>query len=159
MVSAVAAVNEDLVMTPRPLADYVTAALSQERLVAMLSGFFGALALLLAGVGLYGVTSYGVERRRTEIGIRLALGADPGRVLGLVLSRVAWLVALGVAAGAIAGLWASRFIATLLFGLEPRDPWTFVVAALILAAVGALAAWLPALRASRTDPALVLRNQ
>jgi predicted permease len=157
--SALAAVEPDVVATARPLADYVRTALSQERLVAMLSGFFGVLALVLAGVGLYGVTSYGVERRRTEIGIRLALGADPGSVLRLVLSRVAWLVAIGVAAGAVAGLWASRFVATLLYGLEPRDPSTFIGAALVLAAAGIIAGWLPALRASRTDPALVLRSE
>jgi ABC-type antimicrobial peptide transport system permease subunit len=80
-------------------------------------------------------------------------------VLRLVLSRVAWLVAIGVAAGAVAGLWASRFVATLLYGLEPRDPSTFIGAALVLAAAGIIAGWLPALRASRTDPALVLRSE
>ena len=145
-------------ITFRPLADQVNAALIQERIVAMLSGFFGALALLLAGLGLYGVTSYAVSRRRTEIGIRMALGADPGGVVRLVLRRVAMLVGLGAIAGVAMSLWASRFVTTLLYGLEPRDPLTLAAAAVVLAAIGALAGWLPARRASRIDPARVLHE-
>ena len=103
----------------------------------MLSGFFGALALLLAGIGLYGVTSYGVSRRRMEIGIRMALG---------------------VAIGAALSFYMSRFVAALIFGVEPRDPSTFIGAAVVLAAVGSLAAWLPARRAARIDPIEVLRE-
>jgi len=136
----------------------VTASLAQERLVAILSGFFGGLALLLAGLGLYGVTAYAVSRRRTEIGIRMALGAAPARVVRLVLSRVWILVGVGVLVGAGVSVWASKFVATLLFGLEPRDPVTLVGAAIVLATVGALAGWLPAYRASRIDPAEVLRD-
>ena len=124
----------------------------------MLSGFLGALALLLAGLGLYGVMSYAVSRRRFELGIRLALGSAPGAVVRLVLARVGVLVGAGVVAGAAASLWLSRFVAPLLYGLQPRDPVTLTVAALTLAAVGALAAWLPARRASRIDPAEVLRS-
>ena len=116
----------------------------------MLSGFFGALALLLAGLGLYGVTAYAVARRRTEIGIRMALGAPPAGVVRLVLARVAWLVGVGVAVGAAVSLWASTLIASLLYGLAPRDPVTFAGAAVTLTAVAALAGWLPAYRASRT---------
>jgi len=133
--AAITSVNPDLALTFRPLADQVDASLTQERIVAMLSGFFGALALLLAGLGLYGVTSYAVTRRRTEIGIRMALGAAPAGVVRLVLARV-----------------------TLLYGLEPRDPATLAGSAAALAAVGALAGWLPAHRASRIDPAQVLRD-
>jgi ABC-type antimicrobial peptide transport system permease subunit len=128
-------------------------------MLAMLSGFFGALALLLAGLGLYGVTSYAVSRRRREIGVRIAPGAAPGRVQQLVLSRVSVLVVLGVIIGGMASLWASRFVATLLYGLHPRDPRTFVGAVVVLATVAALAAWLPAWRASRIDPAVVLRYE
>ena len=124
----------------------------------MLSGFLGALALLLAGLGLYGVMSYAVSRRRTELGIRLALGAAPRNVVRLVLARVGLLVAAGVAAGTAASVWLSRFVAPLLYGLHPRDPVTLSAAALTLAAVGGLAAWLPARRASRIDPAEVLRD-
>jgi putative ABC transport system permease protein len=151
-------VNPRVAITFRPLADQVDATLTQERLVAMLSAFFGGLALLLAGLGLYGVTSYAVSRRRTEIGIRMALGAAPGGVVRMVLGRVAMLVGLGVALGTGAGLWASRFVAALLYGLEPRDPFTIAGAAVILAAIGALAGLIPALRASRIDPARVLRE-
>jgi ABC-type antimicrobial peptide transport system permease subunit len=156
--AALTAVDADVAFTFRPLEDYVDAALAQERLVAMLSGFFGLLGLLLAGLGLYGITSYSVALRKTEIGIRLALGAAPAGVMRLVLSRVALLIAAGVAAGAVASLWASRFVATLLFGLEARDPTTFVAAGAMLAIVGVLAGWLPARRAAKTDPAIVLRS-
>ena len=156
--AAVTDVNRDLALTFRPLADQVDASLTQERVVAMLAGFFGALALLLAGLGLYGVTSYAVSRRRTEIGIRMALGAQPGSVIRLVLGRVTLLVAIGVAVGAGVSVWASKFVATLLYGLEPRDPLTLIAAAIVLGAVGAAAGWLPAYRASRIDPAEVLRD-
>jgi putative ABC transport system permease protein len=156
--SAIGDVNRDLALTFRPLADQVTASLTQERIVALLSGFFGALALLLAGLGLYGVTSYAVTRRRTEIGIRMALGAAPGGVVRLVLARVTLLVGIGVAVGAGLSVWAARFVATLLYGLEPRDPATIAGSAIVLAAVGAIAGWLPAHRASRIDPAAVLRD-
>jgi predicted permease len=158
VVDAVAGVDRDLSLTVRTLADQVNASLLQERLVAMLSGFFGAVALLLAGLGLYGVTAYAVSRRRTEIGIRLALGARPGGVVRLVLRRVALLVGTGVVAGGAASLWAARFASSLLYGLQARDPVTLAAAAAVLLAVGALAGWLPARRASRIDPARVLRE-
>ena len=154
--------NGDLPITFRPLAEQVNASLIQERVVALLSGFFGGLALLLAGLGLYGVTSYAVGRRRTELGIRMALGAEPGGVVRLVLRRVAMLVgmgiALGIGLGILAGATAAKFITGMLYGLQPKDPLTFAAAAVILAAVGALAGWIPARRASRVDPALVLRQ-
>jgi putative ABC transport system permease protein len=156
--AAVNGVHPDLALTFRPLSDQVNASLAQERIVAMLSGFFGALALLLAGLGLYGVTSYAVTRRRTEIGIRMALGAEPAGVVRLVLSRVSVLIGIGVAAGAGISVWASKFVASLLYGLEPRDPATLIGAAVTLAAIGAMAGWLPAYRASRIDPAEVLRD-
>jgi ABC-type antimicrobial peptide transport system permease subunit len=151
--------NRDLDFSFRPLGDLVDASLTQERLVAMLSGFFGALALLLAAFGIYGVTSYAVNRRRAEIGIRRALGATPGAVVRLVLSRVFVLVALGVVVGGTASVWASRFVAALLFGLEPRDPGTLIGSIVVLAAVGALAGWLPARRAARFDPMVALRHE
>jgi ABC-type antimicrobial peptide transport system permease subunit len=88
----------------------------------------------------------------------MALGASPARVVRLVLSRVAWLVAIGVWLGAFVSLWASQFVATLLYGLQPRDPVTLVGAAGVLTAVGVFAGWLPAWRASQIDPAQVLRD-
>jgi len=124
----------------------------------MLSAFFGALALLLASLGLYGVTAYSVARRRAEIGIRMALGATQTGVVALVLSRVTILVITGVVVGAGLSLWASTFVETLLYGLEPRDPATLVGAALVLTMVGLTAGWLPARRASLVDPAEVLRD-
>ena len=156
--AALSAVDPNLAFTFRPLAEELDASLAQERLVAWLSGFFGVLALLLAGLGLYGVTSYAVSRQRAEIAIRLALGAPGGGVVRLVLGRVALLVGLGIAAGAGVSMWVSRFVATLLYGLDPRDPVTLAGAALTLAAVGAMAGWLPAHRASRIDPLEILRT-
>jgi putative ABC transport system permease protein len=156
--AALTAVDRDLAFTFRPLQDRIDASLTRERLVALLSGFFGALALLLAGLGLYGVTSYAVTTRRAEIGIRMALGAEPAGVVRLVLVRVFMLVALGVIIGAVVSVWSSQFIASLLYDLRPRDVVTLASAAVTLTAVGALAGWLPASRASRIDPAEVLRD-
>jgi len=158
MVDAIGQVDRDLAISFRPLSAQVNDALAQERVLAMLSGFFGVLALLLAGIGLYGVTSYAVSRRRTEIGIRMALGADAAGVVRLILKRVALLVAVGIAGGIGVSLWAARFVSTLLYQLEPRDPVTLAGAALVLAAIGALAGWLPARRAARIEPAEVLRQ-
>ena len=157
--AALRGVDPDLAFTLRPLADQIDAGLAQERMVAWLSGFFGALALLLAGLGLYGVTAYAVARQRTEIGIRLALGAPAGAVVGLVLSRVALLIGLGIAAGAGVSIWIARFVATLVYGLAPRDPVTLAGAAAVLALAGTIAGWLPAHRAARIDPLEVLRSK
>jgi putative ABC transport system permease protein len=156
--AALTAVDRDLAFNFRLLSDQIRASLVQERLVALLSGFFGGLALLLAALGLYGITSYAVSRRRTEIGIRMALGAASGGVVRLVLRRVALLVGAGVVIGTAVCLWAAKFVATLLYGLEPRDPATLVSATLILVGIGAAAGWVPAYRASRIDPAEVLRD-
>jgi ABC-type lipoprotein release transport system permease subunit len=156
--AAVSGQHQDVSFEFRLLTKQVQASLTQERVVALLAGFFGALALLLAGLGLYGVTSYAVSRRRTEIGIRIALGAAPGGVVRLVLSRVTLLVGVGVLVGAGVSVWAAKFVETLLYGLEPRDPVTLLGAAVVLGTVGALAGWLPAYRASRIDPAEVLRD-
>ena len=151
-------VDGNLSLTFRPMAAFVDGALVRERLMAILSGFFGGLALLLAGIGMYGTTAYAVSRRRTEIGIRMALGAGRDEVMRLVLGRVGAMVGLGVALGAVISLWAARFAGTLLYGMDARDPATFIGAALILALTGAIAAWLPARRASRIDPVRALRE-
>jgi ABC-type antimicrobial peptide transport system permease subunit len=156
--AALASVNDDLTLAFEPLAQQVDESLAAERVLAILSGFFGAVALLLAGLGLYGVTAYAVARRRTEIGIRMALGASPSGVVHLVLSRVLMSVGVGVLVGVTISLWASKFVAAQLFGLEPHDSVTLISGAMTLAAVGTLAGWLPAHRASRIDPAAVLRD-
>ena len=155
---AIGGVNPDLTLTFRPLAEQVNASLTQERIVAILSGFFGALALLLAGLGLYGVTSYAVSRQRTEIGIRMALGAAPRSVVRLVLSRVTMLVVVGVLTGTAVSLWASQFVSSAALRNRTARSGDARGSAAVLAAVGALAGWLPAYRASRIDPAQVLRD-
>lgn len=156
--AALNAVSPNLTLTFRPLAQQVSESLAQERLLAMLSGFFSALGLLLAALGLYGVTSYAVTRRRSEISIRLALGADSAGIVRLVLRRVVVLVGIGLLAGVCVSLWASRFVSTLLYGIQARDPVTLVASALLLGAVAVIAGWLPARQAARLDPADVLRN-
>jgi putative ABC transport system permease protein len=158
LVTAITGVHSDLVITLRTLEDQVDAQMVRERVLASLSAFFGALALLLAGLGLYGVTAYSVSRRRSEIGIRIALGAKPGGIVALVWHRAALLVTIGIAVGLGASLWLSQFVESLLFGLRPHDPITLTAAIVVLAAIGGLAAWLPARRASRIDPAVVLRE-
>jgi putative ABC transport system permease protein len=158
LVTALSRVHGDLVVTPRPLDDHVSAALARERILAALSALFGGLALLLAGLGLYGITSFTVSRRRAEIGVRMALGATSRHVLSHVLTRVVTLVAVGIGVGIAVSLWATRFVSPLLFGLAPTDPVTFVAASGVLAAVAALAAWLPARRATKIDPVAVLRE-
>ena len=112
----------------------------------------------ITGVGLYGVIAYTVSHRRIEIGIRMAHGAEPAGIVRLVLSQVTMLVGLGMLIGTGVSLWASQFVAPILYGLEPRDPITLIGAAATLAAVGALAGWLPACHASRIDPAEILRE-
>jgi predicted permease len=155
---AVTGVNPRLSLTFHSLSRQVSDSLAQEQLLAMLSGFFGLLALFLAGLGLYGVAAYSVARRRAEIGIRMALGASPLRVVGTTLGRLGLFVGLGLLVGTGVAVWASRFAKALVFGLEPRDPVTLVGAVGILALVGMLAGWLPARRAAAVDPARVLRD-
>jgi predicted permease len=136
----------------------VQATLVRERLMAMLSGFFGVLAALLASLGLYGVIAYVMQRRRNEVGIRLALGARPGQVVRMVLLEASVLIAGGIGAGAVLAVLAGRGSESLLFGLSPTDVTTFAIAAALLAAVALLATAIPALRASRVDPMLALRQ-
>jgi putative ABC transport system permease protein len=156
--AAIAQVDGDASVTVGLLDDQLRRTIAQERLVATIAGFFGVLALLLAALGLYGVTAYGVSRRRIELGIRLALGSRPSNVVTLVLGRVAVLVSTGLCVGTAVSLWASRFVESLLYGIEPRDPLTLIAAALVLVATSGVAAWLPARRAGRIDPASLLRD-
>jgi len=158
LAAAISQADSRLAFSMRDFADFVRASTAQERLVAMLSGFFGVLALLLAALGLYGVTSYSVNRRRSEIAVRMALGATAGAVIRMVLRRVVWLVLAGVAIGVGISLWAGKYIVTLLYGLQPRDPWTMAGAAMVLLGAGVIAGWLPARRAAKLDPTVVLRD-
>jgi predicted permease len=156
--AAIGEVNPTLALTFESLDSRVSATLTRERLLAMLSAAFGVLALFMASIGLYGVTSYAVSLRRTEIGIRMALGAARRSVIRLILARVALLVGGGIVAGVVAAASVSRFVATLIYGLEPGDPVTIASSAATLALVAAAAGWLPAYRASRLDPTQVLRD-
>jgi predicted permease len=158
LASAIRTIDRDVSFTFRTFDELVGASVSRERLVAMLSGFFGALALLLAGMGLYGVMSHTVSQRRTEIGVRIALGARPAGIVSLMARRFGVVVLEGLAAGVAISLWAGQFVEALLFQLEASDPWTLGGAVLVLSIVAALAAYLPARRAARLDPATVLRE-
>jgi predicted permease len=133
--------------------------LVEERLMATLSGFFGVLAVLLAVVGLYGVISYIVAMRRNEIGIRMALGASRGDVIGIIVRQTLVLLALGVGVGVVLALAAVRSASSLLFGLQPNDPLTFAGASALLVTIALIASFLPARRASRVDPMGALRYE
>ena len=130
----------------------------QDRLLAAISGFFGALALLLAGIGLYGVVAYGTVRRSAEIGIRIALGARRGAVLWMVLRDALLLVAAGLALGVPVSLAAARAVASLLFEVKAGDPFALAGTAGVLAAIGIAASFVPALRAASVEPLRVLRH-
>jgi predicted permease len=133
--------------------------LVEERLMATLSGFFGLLAALLAVVGLYGVISYIVAMRRNEIGIRMALGASRGDVIGIIVRQTLVLLTLGVGVGIVLALAAVRSASSLLFGLQPNDPLTFAGASALLLTIALIASFLPARRASRVDPMVALRYE
>src|SRR2546430_7536761 len=132
---------------------------NQERLIARLTELFGALALILACVGLYGVTAYGVARRTNEIGIRMALGADRRNVLGLVLRAALTQLGMGLAMGIPAALAGGRVLVSQLYGVKSYDPMIIGVAAAALAACAVLAASVPARRATRADPMVALRYE
>jgi predicted permease len=141
------------------LSDQIGRTLVQQKLVARLATFFGLLALLLACIGLYGVMSYGVARRPNEIGIRMALGAQGGSVLWLVLREALMLVAIGLAVGVLASLAVTKTAASLLYELKPNDPLTIAGATLLLAVVALVAGYLPARRASKVNPLVALRDE
>ncbi|HEY0161621.1 MAG TPA: ABC transporter permease [Edaphobacter sp.] len=143
----------------RPLQRLVDHAVSPRQFFMMLVGGFAALGLALASLGIYGVISYSVTRRTQEIGVRMALGASPGNVQMGVLSKTLQMAAMGIVVGAVGSIAMAHLIASLLFGTAPTDPMTFVVMAVLLGAVAALAGYLPARRASRINPMVALRNE
>jgi putative ABC transport system permease protein len=157
--NAIAQVNKSVTLDFSSLAEQVDDSLIQERLLATLSTFFGALALLLAMIGLYGAISYAVGQRRNEFGVRIALGAAPASILRLVMRDVAAILLGGSLAGIIISLAAVRFVQKLLFGLLPYDPVTILGAIAVLAAVALVAGYIPARRAMRVDPMVALRYE
>jgi predicted permease len=157
--TTIAKISPDVSLAFRSFAAQVSDSLLQPRLVALLSSFFGILALLLAMVGLYGLTAYGVARRRGEIGIRIALGAQRRSVVWLILSDVVLTLAIGTAIGIGASLLAGQLVAKLLYGLHPGNPATVLLSAVLLAIAAMIAGYLPARRASRLDPMTALREE
>jgi predicted permease len=155
----VSSLGREYVFRAETISDGMERSLLRERVTAMLSGFFGGLALLLAAIGLYGLMAYSVTRRTREIGIRMALGARREPVRWLILRETLLLAAAGVAIGLPCTLAGSRLIASLLYGVSTRDPLMLVVPCGILIAVAAAAGWLPARRATRVDPMVALRDE
>jgi putative ABC transport system permease protein len=157
--AAVASVNSAIPLEFHTLAQQVNDSILQERLLALLSGFFGSLALLLASIGLYGTVSYLVAQRQREFGIRMALGAEPGSILRLIMRDVFSVVAVGLLAGVAMSLAATRLLQQLLFGLGPRDTMTTVAAVAVLSIVALVAGYLPGRRATKINPMEALRYE
>lgn len=137
--------------------DIRAAAVSQPRFTVLLMGVFSLIALLLAAIGIYGVVAFGVTRRVREIGVRMALGARGGEVVALLLRQGGVMVAVGLAVGAAGALVLSRFLAALLYEVQPTDPLTYVSVVAGFAVVAAVATWIPARRAARIDPVRALK--
>jgi predicted permease len=157
---AVASLDKDLpLIDARTMTEQVKATMSDERIFAQLTGAFGVLALVLAAIGIYGIMAYTVASRTSEIGIRMALGAQTEQVIGMILREAWWMAAAGVTLGTIGALWFARFVGTMLYGLKPADPLTLAGAALLLAAISLIAAAGPARRAAHVDPIRALRHE
>ncbi len=148
-----------LVAEVETLTEVVSLASSRTRFSLVLLGAFAGIALILAAVGLFGVMAYSVAQRTQEIGVRMALGAKPSGIVGMVLRNGMTLALIGLAAGALAAIGLTRFIAAQLYGVRPSDPLTFALALGLLLAVATLAAYLPARRASKVDPIVALRYE
>jgi len=157
---ALADVDPNLVLYEvLPYSEVINEEFSQQNMIASLTWLFGAIGLVLAGVGLYGVTAYGVERRTGEIGVRMALGADRGNVVRMVLRAAFWQVGIGVAVGIPAAMGAGSAIASQLFGVEPWNPLMLGLATLLLVLTALGAAAIPAHRAAAVDPMQALRSE
>jgi ABC-type antimicrobial peptide transport system permease subunit len=139
--------------------EQIDATLQMERVFATLTSGFGLLALALACVGIYGIMAYTVAQRTNEIGIRLALGAQPGQVRGMILRESTWLAVAGIVAGTGAALGLTRLVKSMLYGIQPWDPATITGGVLILLSVALAASWIPARRAASVQPMEALRHE
>ena len=160
VVKQVQSLNRDMALAnPRTIEEDIAAGLWAPRMGAALFGIFGLLALVLAAVGIYGVMAYNVAQRTNEIGLRMAMGARPADVLGLVAGHGLRLAAMGIGVGVACGIAVTRLLENLLFDVRAYDPLTYASVSALIAAVAFLASWLPARRAARIDPALALRME
>jgi putative ABC transport system permease protein len=140
-----------------PLEQLEAGARARERFYAVVLGLFAAVAALLAAIGVYGVLAYAVAQRTNEIGVRMALGAQRTQVLGLIMRTGIGLALIGVTVGIAAAVAGARSLESMLFGVAPRDPWTFAIVAVSFIVVAAIASYLPARRATRVEPVVALR--
>ena len=154
---AAANVDSHLALDFRLMTDEVNEVIQRERVTAFIAAFFGLLTVALVVLGIYGVTSYATSRRTYEIGVRVALGAQRGNLIRMILGEAITVVVVGVALGLAAGFGAAQIIRGILYGVPPSDPLTFTLAACLVLFVGAIAAFLPAYRASKADPIVALR--
>ena len=158
--SIVASLDANLpVADVRSFEEVVERSVAPQRFNAILLAVFSGLALLLATMGIYGVLSYSVRRRTSEIGLRMALGASSGNIVRMTIGQGLRPAVLGIALGAIGAWWLSRYVATLLFGVKPFDTWTYAAVVALLLMTAAVACYLPCRRAMRTDPVEALRTE
>ena len=158
--NVVQSIDRDLPVTDlRTQREQINATLQVERALAALTSGFGLLALALACVGIYGIMAYSVAQRTNEIGIRLALGAQPGQVRRMVLRESTWVTLAGIAVGVCGALACTRLVRSMLYGVGPNDPMTILAGTAVLIAVALAATWIPARRAARVQPMEALRHE
>ena len=160
LTKTVQSIDKDLpLLHVKTLDQYVSESIADTRFESVLLGIFGALALTLTAIGVYGVISYSVMQRTREMGIRLALGAERGTIIGMIIRSGLRLVTIGVVPGLLASFLLTKLIVGLLYDVSPSDPWTFLSVSVVLIAIGLLASYIPARRAAKVDPMVVLRYE
>ena len=156
----VASMNPNVpIMTPQSAEEYTSLGLLPQRIAASVAGSLGIFGLILAAIGIYGVTAYAVARRTREFGVRLALGATPGDIFSMVLREGMRLAVAGSIVGLLLAAGAAQVLTSFLFGVKPIDPIAFTGAAVLFAAIGLAACYVPARRATRVDPSIALRAE